>query len=581
MSEGRLVRPRSTRITRGHLAVSTVPADISAMRFSTFPLAEAEGTILAHSVSTPKGTLKKGRALTAFDVARLAEAGLTSVVAARLEPGDVGEDEAAARIARAAAGPGTHAAAPFTGRANLFASADGVVEFDAEAIRRINAIDEALTIATLPSLDRVTTGQMIATVKIITFAVPEAAVRRAEDILSATRPLARVHAFTAKRAGLILTTMPATKANVLAKRRAAIEDRLTAIGSAIGRVETVPHTQDAVAAAIARLKAAEADPIIVFAASAIVDRGDVIPAALVEAGGVIVRLGMPVDPGNLMLLGKLGETGVIGAPSCAASPKLNGFDWILERLLAGLDVGVAEVAAMGVGGLLKEIPSRPQPREGKIPAARSETEDARGARHRPKVAALVLAAGRSSRFGSSNKLLADLDGQPVVRHTVEAILASGARPVLVVTGHMADAVRAVLDGLDVTFVPSPRYADGLSASLKSGLRALPAGLDGVLVALGDMPAVTSNDIDRLISGLEPKEGRAIVVPVHGGKRGNPVLFAVELVPELLEVEGDSGAKHVIGRNADKVAEVDLGSPRIFVDVDTPEALDAVRRGRET
>lgn len=549
------------------------------MRFSTYPLAEAEGVILAHSIATPKGTIKKGRALTAFDVARLGEAGLTAVVAARLEPGDVTEDDAAARIARAASGPGTHAAAPFTGRANLFASANGVLAIDVEAVSRINAIDEALTIATLPSLDRVTTGQMVATIKIITFAVPEATVRLAEEILRDGRALALVHPFAPKQAGLILTTMPSTKASVLAKRRAAIEDRLTALGSAIGPVETVAHAQDQVAAAITRLAATGADPIVLFAASAIVDRGDVIPAALIDAGGTIVRLGMPVDPGNLMMLGKLGQTDVIGAPSCAASPKLNGFDWILERLLAGLSVGSSEVARMGVGGLLKEIATRPQPREGRLPGTRAETDPTEGSRHRAKVAALVLAAGRSSRFGSSNKLLADLEGTPVVRHTVEAMLSSGARPVLVVTGHMADDIRSALAGLEVSFVASPRFADGLSASLKAGLSALPPGLDGVLIALGDMPAVKGGDVDRLISGLEPKEGRAIVVPVHGGKRGNPVVFAAELVPELLEVEGDSGAKHVIGRHADKVAEVDLDSPRIFVDVDTPEALEAVRQGR--
>ncbi len=551
------------------------------MKFATFPLAEAEGAILAHSVATPKGTLKKGRALSAEDIVRLSATGLTKVVAARLEPGDVGEDEAASRVARAASGPGTHAAAPFTGRANLFASGAGLTVIDPKALIRINALDEGLTVATVPSLERVAAGQMIATVKVITFALPAGVVSAAEAILADRPALASVRPFAPRVAGLILTRMPGTKANVLAKRRTAIEDRLQTLGARLAHVETVAHEEAAVAAAIQRMKSAGADPIIVFAASAIVDRGDVIPAALVEAGGEIIRLGMPVDPGNLMLLGRLGDTDVIGAPSCAASPKLNGFDWILERRLAGLEVGVADVAAMGLGGLLKEIATRPQPREGKL-VGDAMTEDdavADGSRHRIKVAALVLAAGRSTRFGPENKLLADMGGEPVVRRTVKAVLGSGVTSVIVVTGHMAEEVRTALDGLAVSFVASPSYRDGLSASLKAGLAALPRGLDGVLVALGDMPGVVSADIDRLVSGLAPKEGRSIVVPTHGGKRGNPVLFAAHLVSELAEVEGDAGAKHVIGRHGDEVAEVDIGSPRIFADVDTPEALERARQER--
>jgi molybdenum cofactor cytidylyltransferase len=554
------------------------------MKFATFPLAQAEGAILAHSIATPKGMLKKGRALSTADIERLAAAGHTHVVAARLEPGDVGEDEAAARVARKAAGAGTHVAAPFTGRANLFAALPGLAVIDAAALARINALDEGLTVATVPQLERVSTGQMIATVKVITFALPAQVVAAAEEILASGGALASVRAFAAKTAGLVLTRMPATKAGVLAKRRVAIEDRLDALGSRLGPVETVEHEPTAVAAAIERMRGAGADPIIVFSASAIVDRGDVIPAALVAAGGDIIRLGMPVDPGNLMLLGRLGEIDVIGAPSCAASPKLNGFDWVLERRLAGLEVGTGEVASMGLGGLLKEIATRPQPREGRLAGEEQETEarpNDDGTRHRPKVAALVLAAGRSTRFGSANKLLADLDGEPVVRRTVRAMLASEAASVTVVTGHMAEDVRAALKGLKVTFADSPNYRNGLSASLKSGLAALPRNIDGVLVALGDMPGVTGGDIDRLIAGLAPKEGRSIVVPVASGKRGNPVLFAAHLIGELAEVEGDAGAKHVIGRHSDEVAEVEIGSDRIFADVDTPEALEHLRRVEDT
>jgi molybdenum cofactor cytidylyltransferase len=533
------------------------------MKFTRIPVREAAGAILAHSITTPGGVIKKGRALSPSEVERLAAVGLDEIVAARIEPGDVGEDDAAARVARAAAGANIRASAPFTGRANLFAEAAGLAQIDATRVRQLNLLDEGLTIATVPQLERVTRGQMVATVKVITFALSEAVVAKAEAVAMGAGGLLRIAPLSAKTAGLILTRLAGTKPNILDKRRRAITARLEALGSRLGPVETVDHDETAIAGAISRMAAAGVDPIILFAASAIVDRGDVIPAGLVAAGGHIVRLGMPVDPGNLMLLGRLGDADVIGAPSCSASPKLNGFDWVLERRLAGLEVSWEDVAGMGLGGLLKEIATRPQPREG---------DRNGGERHAPRIAALILAAGRSTRYGGSNKLLEPLHGTPIVRRVAMAALASRARPVIVVTGHEQERVASALDGLDVQRVHNPDYAVGLSASLKRGLGALPADSEGAIICLADMPQIAAEHIDRLIAAFAPKEGRSIAVPVYHGKRGNPVLFGRQHFAEMLEAEGDIGAKHLIGLHAEEVAEVDLGSDAIFADVDTPEAL---------
>ena len=153
---------------------------------------------------------------------------------------------------------------------------------------------------------------------------------------------------------------------------------------------------------------------MVFGASAMVDADDVVPAGIREAGGTIRHLGMPVDPGNLLILGEIGGKPVIGAPGCARSPKENGFDWVLNRLLAGLDVTPDDITGLGVGGLLMEIVSRPQPREG----GESEAEAA----HEKKVAALILAAGQGRRMGGPHKLLATIDGKPLVRIAAEAAL---------------------------------------------------------------------------------------------------------------------------------------------------------------
>jgi len=543
------------------------------MKFETVPLAEAEGAILAHSVMLAGLSFKKGRKLLNGDIEALRAMGVNGVMVARLGPDDVPEDAAAARIARAVAGANVQIGEAFTGRANLYATAAGVATLDPAAITALNAINEGLTLATVPPYERVSPRQMLGTVKVIPFALPEPVVAEAEAML-ARSPAARlgVAGFRAARAGLVLTKLSGTKPAVLDKRRQAVADRLASAGSTLAKTVTCDHDTAAVTREISNLRAEGCDPILVFGASAIVDRGDVVPAALEAAGGTIVRLGMPVDPGNLLMLGTLGATDVIGVPSCAASPKVNGFDWVLQRRLAGLPVGAREMVGMAAGGLLKEIATRPQPRDRSGGGGSERAE--------PRIAAIVLAAGRSTRMAPRNKLLELVDGVPMVRRAAMTALASRARPVLVVTGHMREDVSAALAGLDVQITHNPRYAEGLSTSLAAGIRALPAGLDGALIALGDMPGVRSDHLDRLIASFAPQEGRAICISMHAGKRGNPVLFAAEFFAELKEITGDTGARYLIGRHQEQIAEVEMDSAAVLMDVDTPEALAAlVKPGR--
>jgi molybdenum cofactor cytidylyltransferase len=254
---------------------------------------------------------------------------------------------------------------------------------------------------------------------------------------------------------------------------------------------------------------------------------------------------------------------VLGAPGCARSPRENGFDWVLARLLCGLPVTARDITAMGVGGLLMEIVTRPQPR-------------ADAARPGRRIAAVVLAAGRSTRMGGPNKLLAEIGGRPLVRIAAEQALASRAHPVIVVTGHQRDKVEAALDGLDVTFVHNPDFADGLSTSVKAGVAAVPDDADGVIVCLGDMPQVNAPLVDKLIGAFDPEKGALVVVPVIGGKRGNPVVWSRRFFPDLATLSGDTGARHLIASFPEAVVEVPLSGTAALVDVDTPEALDAVR-----
>lgn len=542
------------------------------MKFAEFSLQEAKGAILAHSVETRAGRLRKGRRLDAGDLAAIAQTGATSVVAARLEDGDVPEDEAARRIAAGLGGAGITVAAPFTGRANLFAAAAGILSVDVARIARVNEIDETVTVATLPALARVAAGDMVATVKIIPFAVAGSVLARVEAALADGGALS-VQAFRTAGAGLILTRLPITSDAILEKRRKVMAGRLEAVGGHVGAIETVAHAPDAIAAAIRRQASLGLDPILVFAASAIVDRADVVPAGLALAGGTVDRVGMPVDPGNLMMLGTLGPRRVIGVPSCAASPKLNGFDWVLERISAGLDVGAADIAAMGVGGLLKEIPTRPQPRAGATPVNTT--------RRAPRLATIVLAAGRSSRMGTAdaprNKLVEMLGGKPLVRHVVEAAIASPASSVVVVVlGHDGARVREALSGLDIVFAENPKFAEGMAGSLQAGIARLPEDIDGVLVALGDMPEVTGDQIGRLVAAFDPEEGRTIIVPMRQRKRGNPVLWGASHLPAMMQLRGDAGARSIIAAHPDQVVEVEFDSDAVVTDIDTPDALASAR-----
>ncbi|PWB61557.1 MAG: 4-diphosphocytidyl-2C-methyl-D-erythritol kinase, partial [Bradyrhizobiaceae bacterium] len=330
----------------------------------------------------------------------------------------------------------------------------------------------------------------------------------------------------------------------------------------------------ALARALGEVLDAGAELVIVFGASAIADRRDVIPAAVEAVGGRIEHLGMPVDPGNLLLVATARGAPVLGAPGCARSPKENGFDWVLTRLLAGLPVRRADITGMGVGGLLMEIVTRPQPRESEAAAGGPMPGPPEMGIHR--IAALVLAAGRSTRMGGPNKLLETVGGKPLVRIAVEAALASRARPVIVVTGHHRERVEAALTGLAVTLVHNPDYAEGLSTSLKAGIGAVPASADGAVICLGDMPHVSGPLIDRLLAAFDPERGTLVVVPTIAGKRGNPVVWSRRFFADLATVEGDVGARHLIGSYSEAVAEVPVEDTAAFVDVDTPEALAKVK-----
>lgn len=536
------------------------------MRFGPVAIGNARGAILAHAVATPHGTYRKGTRLDARALDAIAAAGHDSVICAELEPGDVHEDEAARLIAEAIAGSHVRVEAPATGRSNLYAEAAGLLAVESGLIDALNRVDPAITVATRLPMRGVEAGRMVATVKIIPFAVPLDVLERALAVAGA-RAAVTVEPFRPLRVAMISTLLPSLKPSVVDKTLRVMAERLAVAGAAIVSDVRVPHDEAALAAALEGI-GPEADLTIVFGASAVVDEDDVIPAALRAAGGHVVHLGMPVDPGNLLILGERLGRPVLGAPGCARSPRENGFDFVLERILAGRSVGADDIVGMGVGGLLMDIVSRPAPRTGE--ALREDPD-------RPKVAAVVLAAGRATRFGG-DKLTTPVGGIPMVRRAAEAAMASQASPVIVVTGHDEAGVRAALAGLDgIRLVHNPDFADGQSTSLKAGLAAVPESCEAAVVMLADMPLVDAAVVDAVIAGYRPQAGSLIVVPRHEGRRGNPVLWSRRYFAELAAVEGDRGGRDLLKRHGEAVAEVDAG-PAVTVDVDDRATLAELRPG---
>lgn len=546
------------------------------MKFGPVPVDSAAGATLAHSQTLGGIRYRKGRVLSADDVAALAAAGVGEVTVAQLEPGDINENDAARRLGEIAAGDNIRVGIANTGRVNLFAANDGLVDFDPDRIEAVNAIDEGITVATMRPCDRVATNQIAATIKIIPFAVAESDLAAAEAQAGNNGALINLRPFQPHRVALLQTTLPGTQAKVLEKTSTVIEARVSDLGSTLTSDRHSEHDAGAVAAALQDIAANGAEVILIVGASATTDRRDVIPDGIVQAGGRIDHFGMPVDPGNLLVVATLGEIPVLALPGSARSPKIGGNDLVLERLLAKLPVDAAHLRAMGTGGLLKEISTRPLPRAEAAP--RQETEAAAAASRR--IAGVVLGGGQSRRMGVVNKLLAKVDGKPMIRHAVDTVREAGADPVIVVTGHEAERVRAVLDDADVIFVHNDDYAEGLSTSLRTGIAAVPNTCDGALVALGDMPRLQPAHVERLIDAFSPDAGRAICVPTWQGKRGNPVLWARRFFAEMEQVDGDVGAKHLIGALVELVHEVEMPDSGVLIDVDSPEALAELMRPKQ-
>ncbi len=526
------------------------------MKFQSVDLTKALGHILAHSIKVANGVLKKGSVLTKSDIIALSETRQHSVTVAMLEEGDVAENQAVQRLADAFVGTDIQITSPVAGRINLIAESDGVLSLCPKAIEAFNAVDETITIATLPNYTRVRQGMLLATLKIISYAVHKSLLEQASDLIN--QKTFQVHRFQEQSCDVILTKVDGFKPSLLTKAEKVIKTRVNPLGLRVDTCIVVDHTEAAISAA---LKGAKNDMVLVLGASATSDCHDVVPAGIVGAGGRVKRFGMPVDPGNLLVLAEYKGRPVIGLPGCARSPAMNGVDWVLERLCAGLPVENADITKMGVGGLLKEIPDRIQPRLQK-------SEPNSGA------TIIMLAAGRSRRMEGDDKLLRKVHGIPLLRHCVKNALASDAKNCVVVIAKDAHQHRKAVDGLPVRIVEAVDADLGMSASLRAGILALDHVPESVLVAFSDMPDISKDHFNTLINKYNFIDGNPIICPItETGTRGHPVLFDAAYLENLTALEGDVGAKSILKSVPDTVHEVKMDNA-VVLDLDTPEAWAA-------
>lgn len=532
------------------------------MIFGEFPLATSEGVLLAHSLRLPDCIMKKGRRLTSADLQVLGAAGFERVTGALLEANDVDENTAAGAVAAALIGPGIAARTPHAGRCNLYAAERGLVALDPEVIHRVNRLDESITVATLPPLSAVRSGAVVATVKIIPLGVGRALLDACIGQAGQGAGLS-LRPFQPQRAALIVTEQAGEPSRNYVAAVNSSRRRLEDLGSHLGLVQRCAHRTADVVTALRETLAAGCTLIMISGTTVPKDRADTVPAAIVAAGGEIVHFGMPVEPGNMLLLANIGKVPVIILPGCARSQRSNGLDWMLQRMLAGLPMTSEQVMAMGVGGLIRSPLEADEEETNQLEPVKAPVG------HR--VAALVLAAGSGRRMGGGNKLLQAVDGLPLVRRVANAALASRCSSVHIVTGFAAEDLRACLAGLEVSFTHNAEHLTGMASSLRCGLAALAADTDAVVVLLADMPCIHGGHVDRLIAAFDPLRPK-IVVPMKDGRRGNPIIWPRSLFAEMATVSGDVGARELLHRHADQIETVVFDDDAIFADVDTPDAL---------
>lgn len=524
------------------------------MKFEERPVATSNGWSLAHSILCGQKRLAKGTVLTNALIEKLSSNGISKAQVFLLEENDVDEDTAAKCAADKITGSGLNVELAGKGRANITAAYNGLF-IPGECVDAVNATDDAFSAASLAAHTPVRTGQLVATIKLIPYGLPAATL----DEIPSLKSLMAIKPFQGFTAQLLVTGTAPTQRTI-----ASLSARIEHVGGHLHLQDPIQHSLSSVESALESAKTSNATLILMLGASAISDERDIFPAALINSGGKLVKLGMPADPGNLLMLGELDNKTVIGLPGCARSPALNGFDWVLERFAANESLDSHTISKMGTGGLLKEPAGRKTPRATAI--------SQRLTANRIAAAAVVLAAGKSSRAKSIHKLLSTLDDKTVIATTIDTLLGVKNLTVTIITGHKAAEIEACVSSKDVSTLHNPDFAQGMGTSLAAGIASLDETTDYAFVCLGDMPFVQPETLKKLLKIAAETNGSAIFIPTFHGKRGHPVLWHKRFFANLKRLQGDTGGKEIIRNNSEKVIEVPVDDAGVLIDLDTPEML---------
>ena len=531
------------------------------MKLQSLRPLESIGLVLAQTYNLTNKTISKGTFITNEILDYFKMGNVQTILCAVPEEGDIHEDEAAEAISNAIDKNQIYAEKASTGRVNFKSQSLCLVRYERALIREVNLVDESIAFSIVEHNQLIAKNDLIATLKIIPFFTKKKYVDQVIKIL-ARNELFKIHTLKKKEVALIQTCFEWQKKSIFTATSNVTRARLEALGCPLKKETLIPHDYKSLCLEIESSIDNGAQLLLISGASAITDRSDYIPKAILSVGGEIIQFGLAVDPGNLLLIGKVGSTTIIGMPGCARSPKLNGFDWVLQLLIANVPINKEELADMGAGGLLMEIASRPLPRA----LAKSVKK------REKKIMGVILAAGNSTRMGQDNKLLKNIGGASLVRNTAIEMLKSDIDSCSIVLGYQSDKVAAAIKDLNINLILNPLWEEGQASSLKAALNTLDTSYSDLLVMLGDLPGVKSKHINKVIEGhlLTDNRKSKITIPSFNGKKGNPVIWGRSFFSDLSNLEGDVGGRALFGQHPAAINLIDMDDKAVVTDTDTPE-----------
>ena len=522
------------------------------------------GSVLAQTYNLPGKTVSKGTLITKEIVAYFRTGNVQIILCAVPEEGDIHEDEAAEAISSAIDKNHIYAEKASTGRVNFKSQSLCLVRYERDLIKEVNLVDESIAFSIVEHNQLLAKNDLIATLKIIPFFTQKKYVDQVISIL-AKNELFKTYSLNKKEVSLIQTSFEWQKKSIFKATSNVTRNRLEALDCSLNEEKLIRHDYEVLRSEIKSSIESGIDILLLSGASAIIDRSDYIPKAILAEGGEIIQYGLAVDPGNLLLVAKIGKTTIIGMPGCARSPKLNGFDWVLQLLMADIPVVKEELAEMGAGGLLMEIASRPLPRA----LAKSVNK------REKKIMGVILAAGNSTRMGKDNKLLKNIGGAPLIRNIALEITKSDLDSCSIVLGYQSDKVADVIKDLNINLILNPLWKEGQASSLKAALDSLTSSYSDLLIMLGDLPGIKSGHLNRIIEEHLSSENRSskITIPSFKGETGNPVIWGRSFFHDLSNLEGDEGGRVLFGQHPAAINLIEMDDPSVVTDTDTPEDFD--------